>query len=157
MEVRCDTKCGGCSDDHPAIAAVSSGVRVWGCSKKARTVAQTMMADDWAGFNTTEESLQAQWSTWVDYAMATGSPIGVAGLEKTVVTAATCRNGKWRDVPVKLKVPKGSGGMDDLPEYIPQLSYNEAYPHMGILRSIGGDRSHIQSKLGSDGRGLQTS
>ena len=43
-----------------AIAAVSSGVRVWGCDKRVRHVAQTMMADDWAGFNTTEESLQAQ-------------------------------------------------------------------------------------------------
>ena len=58
-----------------AIAAVSSGVRVWGCERTARHVAQTMMADDWAGLNTTEESLQAQWSVWMDYAMATGSPI----------------------------------------------------------------------------------
>ena len=63
-------------------------------------MAQTMMADDWAGFNTTEESLQAQWAVWVDYAMATGSPIGVAGLEKTVVTAARFSKGKWVDVPV---------------------------------------------------------
>ena len=67
-----------------AVAAVSSGVRVWGCDKRARHVAQTMMADDWAGFSTTEESLHAQWAVWVDYAMASGSPIGVAGLEKTV-------------------------------------------------------------------------
>ena len=28
-----------------------------------------MMADDWAGFSTTEESLHAQWAVWVDYAM----------------------------------------------------------------------------------------
>ena len=92
-----------------AIAAVSTGVRVWGCDKQVRHVAQTMMADDWAGFNTTEESLQAQWAIWVDYAMASGSPIGVAGLEKTVVTAAKFSNGKWVDVLVKLKIPKGAG------------------------------------------------
>ena len=112
-----------------AIAAVSSGVRVWGCDKRVRHVAQTMMADDWAGFNTTEESLQAQWAVWVDYAMASGSPIGVAGLEKTVVTAARFTNGKWVDVPVKLKIPRGSGGFDDLPEVVPQLPLHEAYPH----------------------------
>eukprot|EP00964_Phaeocystis_antarctica_P128118 scaffold91838_cov35-Phaeocystis_antarctica.AAC.1 len=53
-----------------AIAATSSGVRIWGCEKQARLLAQTMMADDWAGFNTSEASLQAQWGTWVDYAMA---------------------------------------------------------------------------------------
>ena len=88
-----------------AIAAVSSGVKLWGCEKKARHVAQTMMADDWAGFNTSEASLQAQWRMWVDYALASGSPIGVAGLEETVVSAATFRKGKWLDVPVKLKVP----------------------------------------------------
>ena len=34
-----------------SIAAVSAGVRLWGCEGKARYVAQTMMADDWAGFN----------------------------------------------------------------------------------------------------------
>ena len=55
------------------IAAVSSGVRVWGCDKRVRQIAQTMMADDWAGFSTTAESLQAQWAIWVDYAMASGS------------------------------------------------------------------------------------
>eukprot|EP00964_Phaeocystis_antarctica_P161672 scaffold133695_cov99-Phaeocystis_antarctica.AAC.1 len=130
-----------------AIAATSSGVRIWGCEKQARLVAQTMMADDWAGFNTSEASLQAQWGTWVDYAMASGSPIGVAGLEKTVVTAASFRNGKWTNVPVKLRVPKVPGGMVDLPEFIPQLPFDEAYPHMGILRSIGGDRKHMMKKL----------
>ena len=62
-----------------------------------------MMADDWAGLNTTEESVQAQWRMWVDYALAAGSPIGVAGLEKTVITAATYHKGRWVDVPVKLK------------------------------------------------------
>ena len=130
-----------------AIAAVSSGVRVWGCDRRARHVAQTMMADDWAGFNTTEESLQAQWAVWVDYAMASGSPIGVAGLEKTVVTAARFTEGKWVDVPVKLKIPRGSGGFDDLPEVVPQLPLLEAYPHMGILRSICGGRHHMRKKL----------
>ena len=130
-----------------AIAAVSSGVRVWGCDRRARHVAQTMMADDWAGFNTTEESLQAQWAVWVDYAMASGSPIGVAGLEKTVVTAARFTNGKWVDVPVKLKIPRGSGGFEDLPEVVPQLPLHEAYPHMGILRSICGGRHHMRKKL----------
>ena len=39
--------------------------------------------------------------------------IGVAGLEKTVVTAASFRKGRWVDVPVKLKVPKAAGGMLD--------------------------------------------
>ena len=106
-----------------------------------------MMADDWAGFNTTEESLQAQWSVWMDYAMATGSPIGVAGLEKTVVTAATYREGKWVDVTVKLRVCRGEGGLSDLPEFIPQMPFQEAYPHMGILRSIGGDRGHMMKKI----------
>ena len=130
-----------------AIAAVSTGVRVWGCDKQVRHVAQTMMADDWAGFNTTEESLQAQWAIWVDYAMASGSPIGVAGLEKTVVTAAKFSDGKWVDVPVKLKIPKGAGGFDDLPEVVPQMSLREAYPHMGILRSLGGGRQHMRKKL----------
>ena len=130
-----------------AIAAVSSGVRVWGCERAARHVAQTMMADDWAGFNTTEESLQAQWGVWMDYAMATGSPIGVAGLEKTVVTAATYREGKWVDVTVKLRVCRGEGGLCDLPEFIPQMPFQEAYPHMGILRSIGGDRGHMMKKI----------
>ena len=130
-----------------AIAAVSSGVRVWGCDKRVRHVAQTMMADDWAGFNTTEESLQAQWAVWVDYAMASGSPIGVAGLEKTVVTAARFTNGKWVDVPVKLKIPGGSGGFEDMPEIVPQLPLKDAYPHMGILRSIGGGRQHMRKKL----------
>ena len=130
-----------------AITAVSTGVRVWGCDKQVRHVAQTMMADDWAGFNTTEESLQAQWAIWVDYAMASGSPIGVAGLEKTVVTAAKFSNGKWVDVPVKLKIPKGAGGFDDLPEAVPQMSLREAYPHMGILRSLGGGRQHMRKKL----------
>ena len=130
-----------------AIAAVSTGVRVWGCDKQVRHVAQTMMADDWAGFNITEESLQAQWAIWVDYAMASGSPIGVAGLEKTVVTAAKFSNGKWVDVPVKLKIPKGAGGFDDLPEVVPQMSLREAYPHMGILRSLGGGRQHMRKKL----------
>eukprot|EP00964_Phaeocystis_antarctica_P010638 scaffold5852_cov100-Phaeocystis_antarctica.AAC.1 len=96
-----------------AIAATSSGVRIWGCEKQARLVAQTMMADAWAGFNTSEASLQAQWGTWVDYAMASGSPIGVAGLEKTVVTAASFRNAKWTNMPVKLRVPKVPGGMVD--------------------------------------------
>ena len=76
-----------------------------------RYVAQTMMADNWAGLNTTEESVQAQWRMWVDYALAAGSPIGVAGLEKTVITAATYRKGRWVDVPVKLKVPKTAGGI----------------------------------------------
>ena len=122
-------------------------MRVWGCSKRARHVAQTMMADDWAGFSTTEESLQAQWAVWVDYAMASGSPIGVAGLEKTVVTAARFTGGKWEDVPVKLKIPRGEGGLDDLPEVVPQLPMREAYPHMGILRSIGGGRQHMRKKL----------
>eukprot|EP00964_Phaeocystis_antarctica_P049875 scaffold28882_cov61-Phaeocystis_antarctica.AAC.1 len=79
--------------------------------------------------------------------MASGSPIGVAGLEKTVVTAASFRNGKWTNVPVKLRVPKVPGGMVDLPEFIPQLPFDEAYPHMGILRSIGGDRKHMMKKL----------
>ena len=130
-----------------AIAAVSCGVRVWGCDKKARYVAQTMMADDWAGFNTTEESLQAQWAVWVDYAMATGSPIGVAGLEKTVVTAARFHKGKWVDVPVKLRIPGGAGGLKDMPEFVPQMSCREAYPHMGIPRSICGGRGHMQAKL----------
>jgi len=105
------------------------------------------MADDWAGFNTTEESLQAQWGVWMDYAMATGSPIGVAGLEKTVVTAATFRKGKWVDVTVKLRVCRGEGGLSDLPEFIPQMPFHEAYPHMGILRSIGGDRGHMMKKI----------
>ena len=130
-----------------AIAATSSGVRVWGCEKQARQVAQTMMADDWAGFNTSEASLQAQWGTWVDYALASGSPIGVAGLEKTVVTAASFRNGKWTNVSVKLRVPRVPGGMVDLPEFIPQLPFDEAYPHMGLPRSIGGDRKHMMKKL----------
>ena len=130
-----------------AIAAVSSGVRVWGCDKKARHVAQTMMADDWAGFNTTEESLQAQWAVWADYAMATGSPIGVAGLEKTVVTAARFHKGKWVDIPVKLRIPDGAGGFKDMPAFVPQMSCREAYPHMGIPRSICGGRGHMQAKL----------
>ena len=130
-----------------AIAAVSSGVRVWGCDKKARHVAQTMMADDWAGFNTTEESLQAQWAVWVDYAMVSGSPIGVAGLEKTVVTAAKFVGGKWVDIPVKLPIPRGAGGFKDMPEFVPQMSYKEAYPHMGMPRSIGGGRRHMRAKL----------
>ena len=130
-----------------AVAAVSSGVRVWGCDKRARHVAQTMMADDWAGFSTTEESLHAQWAVWVDYAMASGSPIGVAGLEKTVVTAARFENGKWVDIPVKLQVPTGAGGFDDLPNVLPQMAFRDAYPHMGILRSIGGSRQHMRNKL----------
>ena len=130
-----------------AIAAVSCGVRVWGCDKRARHVAQTMMADDWAGFNTTEASLQAQWSVWVDYAMATGSPIGVAGLEKTVVTAARFSGGKWVDVPVQLRIPRGAGGFQDMPEFVPQLNCREAYPHMGIPRSICGGRKHLLAKL----------
>ena len=130
-----------------AIAAVSSGVRVWGCDKKARQVAQTMMADDWAGFNTTEESLQAQWAVWVDYAMATGSPIGVAGLEKTVVTAARYSGGKWVDVTVKLRIPGGEGGFKDMPEFVPQMGCRDAYPHMGIPRSICGGREHMRAKM----------
>ena len=130
-----------------AVAAVSSGVRVWGCDKRVRQVAQTMMADDWAGFSTTEESLHAQWTVWVDYAMASGSPIGVAGLEKTVVTAARFENGKWVDIPVKLRVPTGAGGFDDLPGILPQMAFRDAYPHMGILRSIGGSRQHMRNKL----------
>ena len=117
-----------------AIAAVSSGVRVWGCERTARHVAQTMMADDWAGLNTTEESLQAQWSVWMDYAMATGSPIGVDGLEKTVVTAATYREGKWVDVTVKLRVCRGEGGLSDLPEFIPQMPFQEAYQGETVTR-----------------------
>ena len=102
-----------------------------------------MMADDWAGFSTTEESLHAQWAVWVDYAMASGSPIGVAGLEKTVVTAASFENGRWVDIPVKLRVPTGAGGFDDLPGVLPQMAFRDAYPHMGILRSIGGSRQRI--------------
>ena len=46
-----------------SIAAVSAGVRLWGCEGRARYVAQTMMADDWAGLNTTEEPVQAQWTS----------------------------------------------------------------------------------------------
>ena len=130
-----------------AIAAVSCGVRVWGCEWRARHVAQTMMADDWAGFNCTEESLRAQWAVWVDYAMTTGSPIGVAGLEKTVVTAARFSGGKWVDVIVKLRIPKGEGGLSEMPDFVPQLSCREAYPHMGILRSICGDRAHVRNKM----------
>ena len=130
-----------------SIAAVSAGVRLWGCEGRARYVAQTMMADDWAGLNTTEESVQAQWRTWVDYAMAAGSPIGVAGLEETVITAATFHKGKWVDIPVKLKVPKDAGGMVDLPDYVPQMRVDDAYPHMGIPRSIGGDRKFLMKKL----------
>ena len=84
---------------------------------------------------------------WIDYALASGSPIGVAGVEKTVVTAATFRKGKWQDVPVKLKVPKGAGGMNDLPDYLPQMRADEAYPHMRLPRSIGGDRKYLVKKL----------
>ena len=72
---------------------------------------------------------------WIDYALASGSPIGVAGLEETVVSAATFRKGKWLDVPVKLKVPKDAGGMGDLPNYLPQMRADEAYPHMGLPSS----------------------
>ena len=106
-----------------------------------------MMADDWAGLNTTEESVQAQWRMWVDYALAAGSPIGVAGLEKTVITAATYRKGRWVDVPVKLKVPKTAGGMLDLPDCVPQMRFDDAYPHMGIPRSICGNREFLIKKL----------
>ena len=75
--------------------------------------------------------------------MASGSPIGVAGLEKTVVTAASFENGRWVDIPVKLRVPTGAGGFDDLPGVLPQMAFRDAYPHMGILRSIGGSRQRI--------------
>eukprot|EP00964_Phaeocystis_antarctica_P127368 scaffold91050_cov26-Phaeocystis_antarctica.AAC.1 len=37
--------------------------------------------------------------------------------------------------------------MVDLPEFIPQLPFDEAYPHMGLPRSIGGDRKHMMKKL----------
>ena len=104
------------------VTSVKLGLEV-----KARYVAQTMMADDWAGLNTSEESVQAQWRMWVDYALAAGSPIGVAGLEKTVITAATFHKGKWVDIPVKLKVPKDAGGMVDLPDYVPQMRVDDAY------------------------------
>ena len=91
--------------------------------------------------------MQAQWRMWVDYALAAGSPIGVAGLEKTVITAATYRKGRWVDVPVKLKVPKTAGGMLDLPDCVPQMRFDDAYPHMGIPRSICGNREFLIKKF----------
>ena len=83
-----------------SIAAVSSGVRLWGCEGRARYVAQTMMADDWAGLNTTEESVQAQWRMWVDYALAAGSPIGVARDEHWR-SALLTRGPAWKAVAVR--------------------------------------------------------
>jgi len=53
----------------------------------------------------------------------------------------------WVDVPVRLRIPRGDGGLEDLPEVVPQLPLHEAYPHMGILRSIGGGRHHMRKKL----------
>ena len=44
--------------------------------------------------------------------------IGVEGLEKTVVSAAEWRDGRWVDVAVKLRVPSGAGGMVGLPEFV---------------------------------------
>jgi len=130
-----------------AVAAVSSGVKIWGCEKKARRVVDTMMADDWLGFNVTEKSLREQWRVWVDYALASGSPIGVAGLEKTVVAAATFKNGRWVNIPVRLEIPQGEGGMKGTPSAVPQLSVLQPYPHMGILRSICGSRKPFMAKL----------
>ena len=130
-----------------SISAVSSGVKVWGCANKARRAAQVMMADDWVGYQTNEESLQRQWAMWVTYAFASGSPIGVAGLEKTVVTAARCKRGRWVNVQVNLRMPSGEGGMKGLPSRVPQLPFDAAYPHMGILRAISGCRRAFNRKL----------
>ena len=84
-------------------------------------MAQVMMADDWCGFNSSVESLHAQWKIWVDYALASGSPIGVEDLEKTVVTAARYDGKKWVDVKVVVVIPHGSGGMEGLTEVVPQF------------------------------------
>ena len=130
-----------------AIAAVSSGVKIWGCEKEARRLAQVMMADDWCGFNNTEESLQAQWKVWVDWSLASGSPIGVEDLDKTVVSAARWDGSRWVDVEVTLEVPQGPGGMSGLPRKVPQLAWNKFYAHMGVPRSIGGKRSALREKL----------
>ena len=130
-----------------AVAAVSAGVKIWGCDAKARYVCQTMMADDWKGFNTTELSLREQWRVWVDYSLASGSPIGFAGLEKTVVAAGRYKAGKWVNVPVRLEIPQGEGGMQGAPKCVPQLSVRQVYPHMGILRAICGDRQPFMKKL----------
>ena len=130
-----------------AIAAVSSGVKLWGCEAKARRIVQAMMADDWLGFNTSEASLREQWRVWVDYSLASGSPIGVAGLEKTVVAAGTYKGGRWVNVPVRLVIPQGEGGMKGAPATVPQLSVLQPYPHMGILRSICGSRKPFMAKL----------
>ena len=130
-----------------AIAAISSGVRIWGCAKRARRSAQVMMADDWCGFQTNEESLQRQWGMWVTWAMTSGSPIGIADLEKTVVTAARRVNGRWKNVKVALKVPNGEGGLRGLPDEVPQLSFDAAYPHMGVMRSVAGCRRAFEKKL----------
>ena len=81
------------------------------------------MADDWCGFNSTVESLRAQWKIWVDYALASGSPIGVEDLEKTVVTAGRWDGKKWVDVKVVLEIPHGEGGMTGLPEVSTWLGY----------------------------------
>ena len=81
------------------------------------------------------------------YALASGSPIGVAGLEKTVVTAARRKKGRWVNVQVNLRMPSGEGGMKGLPSRVPQLSFDAAYPHMGILRAVSGCRRAFNRKL----------
>ena len=35
----------------------------------------------------------------------------------------------------------------DLPDHVPQMRVDDAYPHMGIPRSIGGDRKFLMKKL----------
>ena len=37
--------------------------------------------------------------------------------------------------------------MNDLPDYVPQLAFNKAYPHMGVPRALDGSRTALRAKL----------
>ena len=41
----------------------------------------------------------------------------------------------------------GAGGLKGMPSRVPQLSFDAAYPHMGVLRAVSGCRRAFNRKL----------
>ena len=105
-----------------------------------RAIASLAYADDWAGTFSSAADLHRAWAIWSVWVPISGSKLGIKSKLKTVVT------GVLRD---------GSGAERNIEDpnlhtldgaRVPVLSMDEAYKHLGVLRTaIGGDEAAGES------------
>ena len=131
-----------------AICQCCKGVRLWGETKRGwcRRVAQALLADDWVGMFESDEDRYKAFRVWNDWSRIMGMPLGVDKLDKSV-TSAIAYSGDGTPYNPPHRTYKTWDG-----KTLRNLGFDEAYKHVGLMRSLDACERHLERRTVSKGK-----